>query len=370
MIKQVAMKHISVVIFAFFFVGFPGTRAAHARQALNLEESQWRGQFGLESLLYLKPSGAAGTSRFQVPYAGFEGSFRFDHDLRAEVEVGWRSPVTAGQELTIERAAITRPLGDGGIQLRGGLFEPAWLGGAEDFWPYDRYSRDLGWAFERWGYLSAADYGFEIFKRSTEGGFGIAVVNGEGIRQNEQGPQKDFHVWAARNWNHGEVRRTELLFIAVRGGYENVPAVDAAKERAMLSLRSAGATGWLGGAEILLARDPADSVNGKIVDAVDLTDRGGERLAGRMLSLTAGYRGASGDDAPSAHALILRADAVEPVAGESARALTSTQLLYLYSSVPGEEWVFQVSNLDYGSSHSNSVRDENTWRIAYHVRWN
>lgn len=363
MTKKLVMKQISRLTLGFLLAS-----PALAVERAQVESLAWRGQLGAESLLFLKPSGAAGTSRFQIPFAGLELSAELSGGVRAEFELTYQSPVAAGAELNPQRASLSTPVGEGGLRFRAGLFEPAWLEGAEAFWPYDRYSRDLGWAFERWGYLRAADYGAELYHRTEGGGFGVAVVNGEGVGAVEQGPQKDFHVWGGLDWRGEDGRRTELLLAAVRGGYENVPAVDAAKERLMLSLRSAAPAGWLAGAEALFARDPADSVNGRVADAADLIDRGGERIAGRLATLSLGYR-SERPEGGGRHTFVARADAVEPIAGESDRGVTSTQWMYLYSPSPGAEWLVQISNLDYGDGHSNAIRDENTWRVSYHVRW-
>lgn len=363
MTKKLVLKHISLLALGFLFgpVSF-----AAAPETAKVEKLEWRGQVGAESLLYLKPSGLAGTTLFQIPFAGLELRADLSGGLRAEFELNYQAPVAAGNELNPQRANLSTTVGD--LRFRAGLFEPAWLEGYEEFWPYDRYSRDLGWFFERWGYLRAADYGVELFHRTDGGGFGIALVNGEGVRASEQGPQKDFHVWGGLDWRNEEGRRTELLLTAIRGGYENVPSVDAGKERVILSARSSAPEGWRAGLEAMFTRDPVDAINAKVVDGTDLLDRGGERIAGRMGSATLGYGGARAE-AGGRHNLVARMDLIEPISGEGDRGVTSTQLLYLYSPTPGAEWLVQISNLDYGDRHSNAIRDENTWRVSYHVRW-
>lgn len=332
-----------------------------------IESVDWRGHLGVESVLFLKPSGAAGTSSFQIPQAGLEVVVNFSAKVRADFELTFQSPIVAGNELNVQRASLQSDFGDGSLaQFRAGLFEPEWLRGGERFWPWDRYSRDFGWAFERWGYTSAADYGFEIFQRADRGGFGVAVVNGEGLRQTDTGPQKDFHVWGALDWR-SESRATELLFYAIRGGYENVPSIDSAKERYSLNLRSAADEGWLGGIESLFMRDPVDSINLKVVDLADLTDRGGERVSGRIGSLVLGYRFAKIGE--SQWQLFARRDQVDPIVDQAGRGVTAVQTGFFYSPRAGVDWLFFVSDLDYGERHSNAVRDENTWRLSYHVRW-
>lgn len=365
MTKKLVVKHISLFMFGVLLVPASWGRPLEAAQ---VESVDWKGQVGAEAFLFLKPSGTAGTSRFQIPFAGLETTVNLTSGVRAEFELNYQAPVLVGEEFNAQRANLSTSVGDGGLRFRAGLFEPAWLEGYEEFWPYDRYSRDLGWSFERWGFLSSADYGFELYQRGEHGGFGIVVVNGEGRRATEQGPQKDFHLWGGFDLRNEEGRRTEIQFTAIRGGYENVPSVDAGKERVLLNLRSAAPTGVLGAAEILFARDPADSVTGKTGDGADLIDRGGERIESRMGSLTLGYRTGRAEGS-GRHSLIARTDVVEPLSGQRERGVTSTQLLYLYSPSPGADWLVQISSLDYGDAHSVATRDENTWRISYHVRW-
>lgn len=366
------MTKISVIkLFVPFLCGLvlAGLTAEAARNPwTEVSDIGWRGHIGVEGLLYLKPSGVAGTSQFQIPHAGVELSTEFANGVTGDIEVSFQSPVTTGNEFNIERASLTSDWGpDCAYRFRAGLFEPAWLQGAEEFWSFDRYSKDLKWAFERWGYTSAADYGFEVFSRGPSGGFGLAVVNGEGIRRSEQGPQKDFHLWAA--WDlRSETRRTEFLVTIIRGGYENIPTAAAAKERYSLAIRTAAEVGVFAGLEALQTRDPVDAINLKVAQDVDLTDLGGQRVSGQMGSMVLGYRFEPRDE--KQWQAFARRDVVQPVAGEAERAVTSTQLGLVYSPAEGVNWLIHSSSLEFGKKHSNTTRDENTWRVSYHVGWN
>lgn len=333
-----------------------------------VKKTDFRGHLGAESLLYIKPSGVAGQSQFQVPHAGLESHIEFAGGEAADFEVSYRSPVAAGVEFNVERASLTTSFGLGSrVQFRAGLFEPEWLRLADRFWPWERYSRDLDWASQRWGFGAAADYGFEIFRREDSWGFGAGVVNGEGLRQVEQGPQKDFFVWLSKDWGSPEDRLSQILFQAVRGGYENLPVGEAHKERYALTLRTRAANGLVFSCEGLLAGDPVDAVSLKIADQADLTDLGGERLSSRMLSTVLGYRFAH--DRGYGWEFFMRSDDVELLKSDRQRGLVSSQIGFVYSSGPGIEWLLQMSNIDYGDRHSITARDEQTWRASFHVNW-
>lgn len=335
--------------------------------ALKIRDVDFKGLLRTEGLLYLKPSGLAGQSRFQIPYANVEALIRTDMDVEIDLEAVYRSPVAAGQsEFSLPRLNARIPVSEHS-RLTVGLFESASLEGQLSFWPWDNAHRDLAFPGVRWGYLPLSDYGVEWVYQGEAWRTGLSVTNGEGYQVRDQGPQKDFALWYSQRWGAVGDRQTELMLRLVHGGYENVPDAQARKQRYQASLISWSESGVFGGVESIWAQDPVDAINKLIADAVDLTDLGGQRVNAQIFSLTFGY--SWGWREGQRWLLFGRSDSVQPVVGETERGIESNQLALSYAPSRGQEWIFHLSSLNYGERHAQSTRDEQIWRISYNVSW-
>lgn len=324
------------------------------------------GHVGVEGVVYGKPSGKAGQSDFAIPHAGIEFKAELPSVLVLRLAPQFQSPVASGSELSIHHAEVELAVSET-LQFKAGLIEPTWFRGHEGQWRWRYLSQNLNWAESRWGYLPDSDYGFELNSETESRAFGLTVVNGEGRGNSERGPQKDFSLWGLWRWGFEFGRSLEVSALVLRGGYEDVPLEDSAKWRGLLQISTTAPRGWGGGFLLVGSQDPADAINAKVADQVDLTGLGGQTVKGRLTSFWLDYQFEL--ERGRGWRALIRGDAVDPVAAELKRSVTSLQVVADYQIRPGIEWLFQFSSLAYGEEHALAVRDEQTGRVSLHVSW-
>lgn len=353
----------------FFLLLFPVGMPSFSRASVL--EGSWdlSGQVVMESRVYQKPSSMNGTSLFQIPWMTLDARFVSRDGGELFLEFLGISPPPVGQnDFVLRQASFYYPavLGDS-VDLRAGLLASELSQRLKNYWPIYRLSNDLDFALQKYNYQPYSDYGFELFGSFSQNWtWGLQVTNGEGRGVPEKGPQKDLQIFLAGEW--GEERSFLVYLQGRRGGYENIPLEQAAKERLALGLWTQNPTGISAGLEGYMTKDPADAVNGIIAEQIDLTALGGQVIQGKGASVHLRY--AWEDAQERIWQFFVKSDYLRPVAGDSERDVQGNNFGILYSPRVNVQWALYSSHVFTGQLHNVNTKEQQSWRLALNVDLN
>lgn len=341
----------------------------HASESL---ESSWdfEGQAIFDFRLEQKPSANNGLSTFSLPWLSLSAVREFEDKSELALEVFGATPVTNSIEIQFRRIALTVAEAVGSsTDLELGLIENGFFEIQSKYWPLRRLSSEMRFPLQRWGYLPDTDYGFQL--RTLLGDkwtLGFQATNGEGRGQAETGPRKDFSLWMTTEWSGSDDRAWLISLLGVRGAHESVASELASKDRASLAIWSTRFEGWSASLAYDWAADPADAINGKVAEQVNLTSKGGERVQAQGYTGHLRYDWRSPDG--KHWSIWTGSERWEPVKGEGDRAIQSSHLGLTYTPRPLLTWAIYNTQTSFANNHSTAPRDQQSWRLSVDFRFN
>lgn len=255
--------------------------------------------------------------------------------------------------------------------LQYGMVTNKWEELADRFWGYRHLGVRGPTLSLRYGYLAHSDLGLMAGADfESWGKFSLGVVNGEGSGADEQGPRKDFHfVYSVEpnlGWQEGRV--LTLAVLAIEGGYDNIDAEMAQKERLGFLLGFSQPVGWQGSLELLSTKDPVDGINLLIADRVDLTAQGGQIAKGQGGSLILKYRWPGAGELRQ-YEVFSRTDRWNPALGIEGKAIRSQMLGFGFFPRQPLQISLAWSEVQYEINHAAAVRDTSDLNLAVRLKW-
>jgi hypothetical protein len=333
---------------------------------LSLAQPEWdhSGEFAMHSIYYIKPSSMKNQFAFKMPEARLNLYATMDSQTHLQLGVVYaksRNPSGELWSLQVEETFIE--FGDvitEGDFIQYGLVPSSWLQLADEYWPYRLSSQYGATLTERFSYVNRSDLGVKW------GGFlgddielELALVNGEGGRQDESGSKKELQsllrgaVGSKFQWAIG----------GIWGNYENIDAEIAKKERLQLLINYDFYDSLSLFVEALLGQDAVDAINKTIADKVDLTTEGGKLIKSQGASAGIRYSWQEKKE------FFLKADYLNPAVGVDAKGLR--QILLGFGFFPRQYLQFSIAwgDVKYENNYASYVRDGSELVFSTQLKW-
>jgi hypothetical protein len=345
-------------IYLFLFCIFVGSSA----QALS--EVEFGGELDVNLALWNLPTGQRGDSAFQVPtlFLDFNSPLKNDNLLVLRLEGSEEQTSTTTERFAVkvregylDLVSIFR----GMRALRIGLIPQVWQEAQYESYSYRYLGREAWGITEKWNYLAPSDMGLSFMSEMPAdlGEYAISFANGEGVREKEQGPHKEFSLFM--RFVFGEPWGLNLNY--VRGGYERYGEENGTKERiqALLSYQKENAGAGL---ELLFTQDPAEAfADYNMAEGVDVSALSGSAVRGQGASLFTTFK-----TGPLAE-MMLRYDYLNAAAGETGKDLKTALISLSYQVDADIRMAVMTDYTWYGEEFAPGVRDQSKIALATQV---
>jgi hypothetical protein len=306
-----------------------------------------------------KPSGQSGQNSFSIPAAGL--ALNFEDERWGEIFFkGVTQSTNAGRARIQDLRASLALSSESFWRFEVGILqlEAEAARAVSDFArksiPEDQYS------LVRWGYLPESDVGFRFVREDFDSLISLSVVNGEGEAFSETGSNKDLHIFARKTWDS-----VALEILLARGAFENVSAEESHHELAAVGLSYSGNSDWRAALQFFAGSDPADGVNGKVAEKINLTALGGQRLRSRGSRFEAAYL------LNPEWQIAYRNDTLLTSENERGYDFQSQRLGLLFS--PRKAWKWAADWVQTGAadlqaaSLAGVIKDNQSWRFSFEL---
>lgn len=324
------------------------------------------GDVAFNYLFHQKPSSLKDASAFQTMSGYLGGIVELSDRLNvvAELSYGRQREATTGQySVLVEKAFLDYVLTETWSAEMGSIGN-SWIEMMEQespaAWMISPYLQS---SWMRLRSDSRADQGFRLNGVWDDSELQVSVVNGEGQSSDEIGPKKDMLVHYQKQHRVSLDQWVSWAIAWSEGSYDNMDATVAARRRYLAFVN------WQMNAvsvlrlELLRSEDPADSLNGKGWDKVDLLAQGGQVARGQGGSIE--YE----RDLSAVLSANVRYDVFDSAVGVDAKGLETRMLGFHYFP----EALLQISlawvDVMYKNRHTASVRDINQWIISARAHW-
>lgn len=236
-----------------------------------------------------------------------------------------------------------------GAFLRFGQISTPWVSHGQKTFPYRMLGADGKALLDRYKYQGSADMGLSFgYKPSRWFDGSLTTINGEGIKSDEQGPNKDTLLML----NFRVQENTVLSVFSSRGNYEGIDIDKSSRHRTAASLfyKNSSLKLYAEYAEMEDATDKASS----LADKVSIpASRAGEimRGVGTRISFDFSLGFFSSRDWMKRLSLFGRADQLNPDKEVEKNGLQSSLWGLSQKFGQGHRWVMALSNTRYEDNH-------------------
>lgn len=337
----------------------------------NAEESlAVRADLSASTALSQKPSAVKDSTSFKMPILYLGGRWTPTDDFYFDLEVSagrTRDSVSGKSSFQFEKAAFVVPnfiIEDWSLQY--GLLGNPWVNLQErESWTSASFGAKYNpWA-QRLNYLSRADLGLGIFRAEDEYRIELQVTNGEGSAAEEQGPRKDTQLFVSLLPFESLREENRLLFAAyaLEGAYENIDPEVAGRERLGIMMKfEQQKRGWIL-LEALSTKDPADGINLKVAENVDVSAQGGQSVRG------SGYAGEIAAWTSEKSLISYRYERFNPAQGVDAKGLSSGLLGIHYFTRQFLQFSISWLDLHLDANHAAGMRDSAEFLFGLRLLW-
>ncbi|WP_374028041.1 hypothetical protein ACES2J_04665 [Bdellovibrio bacteriovorus] len=352
------MRDMKKIVLGSLFSLFAST------QALALSEIELTGELDATASVWNLPTGERGNSAFAVPslFLGLHIPLQEDNLLVVTMEGSEQKDISPNRfDVGVREAYLDLVSVFEGMQaLRAGLIPQTWQEAQYENYQY-RFLGQTAWSMtEKWKYLSYSDLGVSFMSQLPHdyGEWALNLTNGEGAEEKEEGPHKEFTLFARFfKWSPWS-----LNLSYVRGSYDLYGADVGLKERIQGLLAYEREDEWMVALEYLATKDPADALRDyEMADGVDVTALSGQSVRGEGASLYAVVH-----TGPKAEILV-RYDYLNPVVGEDGKDLQTAILALGYQVTDDIKAALAVDHTKYGEEFAPGARERSKLELAAQV---
>lgn len=233
--KLVSPSFLSLLLFIVFWT-FAVVDRASAEILMDRLNPEISGEIRLNAEYDFAPSSKMGHSTFKSP--GMELNLGLDpaDDLWIQVTLqAGPSRDSVNGKWNLQASSVYAEflgLANRRDSLRYGLIPNLWIEYAESIWGYRWNCDHCRVLVDRYQYVSRSDLGLSYRSPWLYGFWSMAVTNGEGLDQEEEGSGKDFQVMAEYlPMGLFLNRRIAMAASYIRGSYDHVDTSVSKKER-------------------------------------------------------------------------------------------------------------------------------------------
>lgn len=333
-------------------------------KARALSEVEVSGELDITGSIWTLPTGERGNSSFAVPslFLNFDVPLQEDNLLVLTLE-GSEEKSSSVERFDVKVREAYLDVVSLFPDMRGlrlGLIPDTWQQAYYELWNY-RFLGNTAWSLtEKWKYQNYSDLGVSLMSEFDQGGgeWAVSLSNGEGAREKETGPHKEFSAFL-RVYTHSPWTFTANY---VRGNYEKYGEDVGLKERIQALVVYQYDDGPVVGLEFLATKDPADAIRDYgMTDGLDVLAQTGRAVSGEGGSLFTVFK-----TGPLAE-VMLRYDYFNAVKGEDGKDLQTVQGALGYQVTEDIRAALVLDHTRYGGAFAAGTRDRSKVEFATQV---